>query len=131
MAPESSCVFNPADHWAHPDPALRGRIIAASERRSPDRLLSLANVPMPNWNSAFRFMESFQSHPMEPHWGLEPGKRRTPNIEHRTSNVTSRCCAAAAFDVRRSAFDVRCFLFGFMERALNPNEWQRMGTLNR
>jgi tetratricopeptide (TPR) repeat protein len=63
---------------------------------------------------ALRFMGSRQSPQSGVHRGLEPGKRRTPNIEHRTSNVTTRCCAAAAFDVRRSAFDVRCFLFRLM-----------------
>jgi hypothetical protein len=104
-------------HWDHePD---------QSERRSPDRRLSLANVNRPNWSSAFRFMESPQSRRMGARWGLEPGKRRTPNIEHRTSNVTTRCCAAAAFDIRRSAFDVRCFLFRFMERRVPVSKRKR------
>jgi hypothetical protein len=76
----------------------------------------LAKVAVPNWKSAIRFMGSLQFQGTGAHWDVEPGKRRTPNIEHRTSNVTTRCCAAAPFDVRRSAFDVRCFLFRFMGR---------------
>jgi hypothetical protein len=43
------------------------------------------------------------------------GTLNLENAEHRTSSVTTRCCTAAAFDVRGSVFGVRCFLFRFME----------------
>jgi hypothetical protein len=55
-----------------------------SERRSPDPPVSLANVNMPTWNSAFRFMESLQSQESGAHCDLEPVKAR---IEHPTSNI--------------------------------------------